>query len=156
MNINLIAVGNKMPTWIETATHQYVKRFSSHFDLKIIQVPQKKRFKNSNIKQLVQKESDKIMAAIPAHSRVIALDEGGSQWRTQQLAQQLSTWHDNHQDISLLIGGADGLSKAILKQAADIWSLSMLTLPHGLVRVMVAEQLYRAWSIIVKHPYHRE
>jgi 23S rRNA (pseudouridine1915-N3)-methyltransferase len=96
-----------------------------------------------------------LLAAIPEHSLIIALDEHGQEWTTSELAQKISTWHREQQNISLLIGGPDGLEKTFLKNTHIIWSLSQLTLPHQLVRVIVAEQIYRAWSIINNHPYHR-
>ena len=96
-----------------------------------------------------------MLAAAPKNDLIIALDEHGKEWSTLELAKKLNTWHDEQQNASLLIGGADGLSKDCLQNASIIWSLSKLTLPHQLVRIFIAEQIYRAWSIINRHPYHR-
>lgn len=105
--------------------------------------------------QTIDMEGQKILAAIPTNNLIIALDEHGKEWKTLDLAKKLTLWHHEQQDISLLIGGPDGLAKSLLKMASITWSLSQLTLPHQIVRVIVAEQMYRAWSIISNHPYHR-
>lgn len=103
----------------------------------------------------MQLEGEKILAAIKPKSLVIALDDQGKQWSTPELACNLQRWRESGQDVSLLIGGADGLAEECLQKAQNIWSLSKLTFPHQLVRVIVAEQIYRAWTIINNHPYHR-
>lgn len=156
MQIDLIAVGKKMPGWIETAVKEYSKRLPKNIQFKIIEITPAMRGKNNNADNYKQKEQEKIEAALSAKSIVIALDECGKSISSQQLAEQLQTWNDEQQHVSIIIGGADGLSDSLKKKAHQLWSLSAMTLPHGLVRVMMIEQLYRAWSITQNHPYHRE
>lgn len=156
VKMNLIAIGTHMPTWVATSFIEYQKRLPKECKLNLIEITQSQRTKNSNTAQLIAAEGKKILATIPKKSRVIALDEKGELWNTKQLAEKLQRWQLEAQDISFLIGGPDGLSISCLKHAAHTWSLSPLTLPHMLVRIIVAEQLYRAWSLLKKHPYHRE
>lgn len=156
MIINLIAVGTRCSQWAETGFQDYQKRLPTECKLNLITIPLSKRNKNSEISKHIAEEEKKILAAIPKRSRIIALDVQGQMWNTQQLAQSLQRWQLERQDVSLLIGGPDGLGAACTKIAERIWSLSSLTLPHALVRIVVAEQLYRAWSLLNNHPYHRE
>lgn len=155
MKITLIAIGQRMPNWVNQAYDDYAKRLPRDYQLHIKALSGAKRVKTASVEQLKQQEAQQILAAIPAGDYIIALDERGSSWSTKQLAQQLQAWHDDSQDISLLVGGADGLASPCLKRADKIWSLSALTLPHPLVRVILAEQVYRAWSLLSNHPYHR-
>ncbi len=156
MQIDLIAVGKRMPTWIESGFKEYAKRLPKNINFKLIEISPAIRGKNNIAENYKQKEEEKILAAIPPNSIIIALDEHGRLIGSQSLADQLQNWIDDQQHISLIIGGADGLSKTIIEKAHHTLSLSKMTLPHGLVRVMVVEQLYRAWSITQNHPYHRE
>ncbi len=156
MKLNLIAIGKNLPDWVNTAFKEYAKRLKGDITLSLTELPLIKRNKNSNIEKIKQQEGEKLLAAIPAGSYVIALDEHGKSWGTIELSKQLQHWRENYGNISLLIGGPDGLSSECLTKANIQWSLSPLTLPHGLVRVIVAEQLYRAYSILSGHPYHRE
>lgn len=156
MIIHLIAVGTRCTSWAETGFQDYQKRLPAEYKLNLITIPLSKRNKNSQISKHIAEEEKKILAAIPKRSRVIALDVKGQMWNTQQLAQSLQQWQLERQDISLLIGGPDGLGDTCINHAERIWSLSPLTLPHALVRIVVAEQLYRAWSLLSGHPYHRE
>lgn len=156
MIINLIAVGTRCSQWAETGFQDYQKRLPAECKLNLITIPLSKRGKNSEISKHIAEEEKKILAAIPKRSRIIALDVQGQMWNTQQLAQSLQRWQLERYDVSLLIGGPDGLGDACTKIAERIWSLSPLTLPHALVRIVVAEQLYRAWSLLNGHPYHRE
>ena len=156
MIINLIAVGTRCTQWAETGFQDYQKRLPAECRLNLISIPLSKRNKNSEISKHIAEEEKKILAAIPKRSRIIALDVQGQMWNTQQLAQSLQRWQLERQDVSLLIGGPDGLGDTCIKNAERIWSLSPLTLPHALVRIVVAEQLYRAWSLLTNHPYHRE
>jgi 23S rRNA (pseudouridine1915-N3)-methyltransferase len=155
MEISLIAVGKKMPAWIEEGYTQYAKRLPSDFKLKLIEITNLKRGSGSEVVRAQRQESEQMLAAIAKDSYVIALDVMGEQWDTYQLSKHLQLWHDRAQPINLLIGGPEGLSTACLERANQKWSLSLLTFPHPLVRVLVAEQLYRAWSILTHHPYHR-
>lgn len=156
MIIHLIAIGTKCTHWAEMGFQDYQKRLPSECKLNLITIPVSKRSKNSEISKHVAEEEKKILAAIPKRSRIIALAIQGQMLNTQQLAQALQQWQLERQDISLLIGGPDGLGDSCIKKAERIWSLSPLTLPHALVRIVVAEQLYRAWSLLNNHPYHRE
>jgi len=145
-----------MPTWIESGFKEYAKRLPKNINFKLIEINPAIRGKNNSAENYKQKEEENINAALAANSLIIALDEHGKSISSQSLAIQLQTWNDEQQHISLIIGGADGLSNAIKKKANQKWSLSEMTLPHGLVRVMVVEQIYRAWTITQNHPYHRE
>ncbi len=156
MQIDLIAVGKKMPTWIESGFKEYAKRLPKNINFKLIEITPATRSKNNNADNYKQKEQEKIEAALSPKSIIIALDERGKSINSQQLANQLQIWNDDNQYISLIIGGADGLDESLKKKANQLWSLSAMTLPHGLVRVMIVEQIYRAWTITQNHPYHRE
>ncbi len=125
------------------------------YQLNLKEVPVIKRTKSMSIPQITEAEGQKLLKTVPENDLMIALDEHGKEWKTLDLAKKLTTWHREQQNISLLIGGPDGLAKTLLKHTPIVWSLSQLTLPHQLVRIIVAEQLYRAWSIISNHPYHR-
>ncbi|MES2998792.1 MAG: 23S rRNA (pseudouridine(1915)-N(3))-methyltransferase RlmH [Pseudomonadota bacterium] len=155
MMLHLIAVGTRMPMWVTEGFKEYQKRLIE-CKLNLIAITPSKRSKNSKVPQLIAEEEKKIQAAVPKQSRRIALDEKGELWNTKQLAQALHQWQLDRQDISFLIGGPDGLGLDCLNSAERIWSLSPLTLPHPLVRILIAEQLYRAWSMLKGHPYHRD
>lgn len=156
MQINIIAIGKNMPDWVNQAVAEYSKRMPKDFAVSMTELPLIKRSKTTNIEQIKSKESESLLAAVPAGSFKIALDEHGKLWDTKEVAQKLQVWRETYSSINLLIGGPDGLSKECLSEADLKWSLSPLTLPHPLVRVILAEQLYRAWSVLVGHPYHRE
>lgn len=153
--LKLITVGDNMPNWVETAYTDYAKRLPNEFNLELIEIKAEKRSKNSDLPRLLHKEGEKMLAAISSHDKVIALDEQGKCWNTIQLSEQLQTWHEENLSISFLIGGADGLAPACKQRATFTWSLSALTFPHPMVRIIVAEQIYRAWTILTHHPYHR-
>lgn len=144
-----------MPSWINEGFSEYAKRLPQDFALDLIEIPPIKRTKNSDISRIKKQESQLLFERIPKHSMIVVLDENATIWSTNQLAKNLQQWHDNWQHVSLLIGGPDGLDKDLIKNAHATWSLSNLTFPHPLVRIIVAEQIYRAWTILAKHPYHR-
>ncbi len=153
MKIRLLAIGTRTPTWIQQGFHSYQKRLPEENALLLVEIPAGGQ---RDPKQNIRIESERLMARVKVQDYVIALDEKGRNWRTQELALQLEKWRGLGRDVVLLVGGANGLSDAC-KQRADVcWSLSPLTLPHALVRVLVAEQIYRAWSVLSGHPYHRE
>lgn len=156
MRINLVAVGTKLPNWVQAGYEEYAKRLTGDCRLQLIEIEAGKRGKNADIARILQNEGERMLAAIPIHSCIIALDVQGQLWNTPQLSQQLQKWQFMGRDISLLIGGPEGLAPACSAKAELKWSLSPLTFPHPLVRVVVAEQLYRAWSLLRGHPYHRE
>lgn len=155
MKIQLIAVGTKMPDWVTAGFTEYQRRFPKEIPLELIEIPAGKRGKNADIARILQKEGELTMAAA-GKARIVTLDIPGKPWTTEQLAQQLEVWKQDGRDVALLIGGPEGLSPECKAAAEQSWSLSPLTLPHPLVRIVVAECLYRAWSITTNHPYHRE
>lgn len=155
MRIHLLAVGTKMPGWVNAGTDEYASRMPPQCQLLIREIAAEKRTKNSDLQRIRQTEGDKLLATVPDGSLVMTLDVKGKPWSTEQLAQQLDKWMMSGRDVSLLVGGPEGLSPACLQRAEQSWSLSPLTFPHPLVRIVVAEQLFRAWSILTNHPYHR-
>lgn len=144
-----------MPGWVEQAVLDYGQRMPRELKLQWREIPLAKRGKDNNAEALCRREGEQILKAIPTGDQVIALDVKGVSWSTEKLAQKLGDWQMSGNNFSLLIGGPDGLSPEALQRATLRWSLSDLTLPHPLVRVLLAEQLYRAWTITVNHPYHR-
>jgi 23S rRNA (pseudouridine1915-N3)-methyltransferase len=155
MRIALIAVGTRMPDWVEQGYQEYARRLPADYALQLVEISAGKRGKGADIARITQQEGEKMLAAIPKGARVIALDVQGRGWSTEQLAQAMDEWRHDGRDVALLVGGPEGLAPECLAQAEQRWSLSPLTLPHPLVRIVVAEQLYRAWSILHHHPYHR-
>ena len=156
MRLSIIAVGTRMPAWVEQGVEEYGRRMPRELKLEWREIPLARRGKDSRPEQLCAREGEQLLKAVPGGDRVIALDVGGKRISTNQLARQLESWQMSGDNYSLLIGGPDGLSDDCLRRADQRWSLSDLTLPHPLVRVLLAEQLYRAWTITVNHPYHRE
>ena len=156
MRISIIAVGTKMPGWVNQGVEEYCRRLPREIKLEWREIPLAQRGKDSKPELLCEREGEHILKAIPARDQVVAMDVLGKRISTPKLAKQLSAWQMSGDDYSLLIGGPDGLSPQCLARAQMKWSLSDLTLPHPLVRVLLAEQLYRAWTITVNHPYHRD
>ena len=155
MKIHLIAIGDKMPRWVQDGYGEYAGRMPPECRLQLVEISARHRGKNADIARITRDEGRTMLDAIPRDSRVIALEVKGRTWSTEDLARQLENWMASGQDVSLLVGGPEGLSTECRERADQQWSLSPLTLPHPLVRVVVAEQLYRAWSILRNHPYHR-
>ena len=155
MHIHLIAVGQKMPAWVNQACDDFLKRLPRELQLNTIEVPLLKRGKNPDIQRIVRDESRKVLDSIPAGCSLVALDVKANRISTEKLATTLNNWMLQGQDIAIVIGGPDGLSDELLQQADQAVSLSDMTFPHPLVRVIIVEQLYRAWSILNNHPYHR-
>jgi 23S rRNA (pseudouridine1915-N3)-methyltransferase len=156
MRITIIAVGGKMPAWVEQGVAEYQRRMPRELKIEWREIPLVRRGRDTSADVLRRKEGEKILKAIPARDAVIALDVRGKRWSTEQLAAQLTNWQMSGDNYSLLIGGPDGLSDPCLQRAGQRWSLSDLTMPHPLVRILLSEQLYRAWTINANHPYHRE
>jgi 23S rRNA (pseudouridine1915-N3)-methyltransferase len=156
MQINLVSIGTKMPLWIQAGFYDYAKRLPKECRLNLIEVPSVYRSQHANISKIIERESTQLLKAIPPNNRIVALDISGKILSTEKLAKELQSWMQQGQDTSLLIGGTDGLSQQCLEEAELIWSLSHLIFPHFLVRVIVAEQIYRAMSILKHHPYHRD
>lgn len=144
-----------MPDWVTKGYQEYAQRMSAKCSLQLIEIPAEKRTKNSHVQSIKQKEAIKLKAAIPSNSRIVALDVKGQSWSTEKLASRMQDWMMGGQDIALLVGGPDGLTQELLDLAQEKWSLSKLTFPHPLVRVILAEQIYRAYTVTENHPYHR-
>lgn len=156
MRLGIVAVGGKMPNWVNEGVNEYDRRMPRELKPTWREIPLVRRGKDTTPTMLRDREGEKILKAIPSGDKVIALDVRGQCWSTEELAQQLKGWQMSGDNYSLLIGGPDGLSDACLARSSGRWSLSDLTLPHPLVRILLAEQLYRAWTINANHPYHRE
>ncbi|MBK68516.1 MAG: 23S rRNA (pseudouridine(1915)-N(3))-methyltransferase RlmH [Legionellales bacterium] len=156
MKLNLIAVGKRMPKWVDLALTEYIKRLPKNINFNLNQIAPEKRSRNRSLQELKKNEDEKINTLISSTNIVIALDEKGELISSHRLAGELQIWIDQQLDVGILIGGADGLSDSIKNRASKIWSLSKMTLPHALARVIFIEQLYRASTILNKHPYHRE
>lgn len=155
MRIHLIAVGTRMPSWVSEGYQEYAKRMPRECRLQLLEVPLSKRHKSMTAAQAKQQEGKAMLAALPKDCTVIALDVSGKSWGTEDLARNLDDWLGSGRDVALLVGGPDGLSPSCLDRADRCWSLSALTYPHPLVRIVLAEQLYRAWTLNTGHPYHR-
>lgn len=145
-----------MPAWVREAYSEFNKRLPGELRLNLVEISPAARGKNFPGEKIKATEDSRIRAAIPDSSRVIVLDEKGSQFDSRTLANKITSWQRQGQNVCFIIGGADGLHENLKRSADLVWSLSFLTLPHALVRVVLAEQVYRAWSIINNHPYHRE
>jgi len=155
MRINLITVGSKMPQWVINGYHEYAKRLPKEIQLVVTEVPLSRRSKGVDLQRAMAKEAQQQLAALGDRDLVVALDLKGKAWSTAQLAEQLKSWQMSGDPVALLVGGPDGLAPECLHRADQRWSLCDLTFPHPLVRVIIAEQLYRAWSLLNHHPYHR-
>jgi 23S rRNA (pseudouridine1915-N3)-methyltransferase len=155
MKIRLLAVGGKMPDWVTQGFNEYVKRLPAEMSLELVELPLGHRGKSADPARAIRQEGDAMLAAIPKGDRVIALEVLGKTWSTEQLASQMESWQMDGCNVSLLVGGPDGLDPRCSQMADQKWSLSPLTLPHPLVRVLLSEQIYRAWTITKGHPYHK-
>lgn len=156
MKIRLITVGTNLPQWVQLGYHEYSKRLPESCKVELVEIPLGKRTKNSPIAKAMDDEAKRMLAQVHADSHMVALEVNGKSLSTEQLASKLQNWQFGGQDVNLLIGGPDGLGPACVQRANTTWSLSALTLPHPIVRIMVIEQLYRAHTILQGHPYHRD
>jgi 23S rRNA (pseudouridine1915-N3)-methyltransferase len=155
LNISLVAVGEKMPQWIDHGFREYQKRIRGNARLNLVEVAATRRGKNADTARIVQAEEKKLIAAIPANNHVIALDRTGKAFSTLELSDILKHWMMDGTQVSLVVGGPEGLSEDFLSLADENWSLSTFTFAHPLVRLVVAEQFYRCLSILDGSPYHR-
>jgi len=155
MLLRVIAVGSKMPTWVEQGFAEYAKRMPSDFALQLVEIPLSTRSKNANIARLMQKEGQQMLSKIAQGEKLISLEVQGEPWSTEQLSQKLSSFREQTRVLNLAIGGPEGLAPEVCARSDARWSLSNLTLAHPLVRLVLAEQLYRAWTLLAGHPYHR-
>ena len=155
MQIHIIAIGERMPEWVQAAYAEYARRLPHECRLTLHEIPAGKRSKGADLVRLTRDEGARLLAAVPAGSRVVALDRNGGELDTPALAGRIDKQLGAGCDLALLVGGPEGLAPECLAAAHERWSLSKLTLAHPVVRVVLAEQLYRAWSILKNLPYHR-
>ena len=156
MKILILAIGQKQSAWVTAAVDDYLARFPAEFKVELRELKAEIRTgRPDEAERCRVAESERLRAAVPAGSHLVALDELGKDWTTQQLADQLGRWRDTAENVAFAIGGPDGLDARFKREARLQLRLSSLTLPHALARVLLAEQLYRAWSILARHPYHR-
>ncbi len=156
MKFMVISVGHKMPGWITDGFNEYAKRMPREAKIELVEIKPEPRTTGKTTVQIMEAEAQRIQAALPAACLRIALDERGAAWATRQLADKMRLWMGEGRDVAFIIGGADGLHESVKNSAQQQLALSALTLPHGMVRVLLAEQLYRAHSLLHNHPYHRE
>ncbi|MDA8362320.1 MAG: 23S rRNA (pseudouridine(1915)-N(3))-methyltransferase RlmH [Gammaproteobacteria bacterium] len=156
MRLHLIAVGARMPEWVNTAYAGYAKRLHSGCRLELREIPAGRRSRSADIARILRIEGDRCLDAVPSGARIIALERQGRVLPSDQVAEAMGRWLQEGRDVAFLVGGPEGLAPQCLQRADELWSLSALTLPHTLVRVLLAEQLYRAWSMLNHLPYHRE
>lgn len=156
MKLLILAVGHKMPAWVNEGFAEYTKRMPREARIELVEIKPEKRAGGKTREQVHEVERGRIEVALPADCERVVLDEHGKDWSTLELADELKDWMRGGRDVVFVIGGADGLHPEVKRQGNRLWSLSRLTLPHGLVRVVLAEQLYRAVTITQNHPYHRE
>ena len=155
MRLRIVALGHRMPAWVSDGYADYAKRLPRDYPLELIELKPEPRDRGRSVDQMLAAEAVRVRAACEGF-RTVALDERGKAWSTRDLADRLVRWHDDATNVAFVIGSADGLDRDVKRDAADTVALSSLTLPHALVRVLLAEQLYRATSLISGHPYHRE
>lgn len=155
MNVTIVAVGTKMPDWVEHACNEYKKRMVGICRLEFVEIPAIRRTKNADLVRIAEKEARTIEKKISQIPIVIALDRNGKTLSTKAFAARLQRWADEAQNVALVIGGPEGLSTEFLSNSSECWSLSAMTMAHSVARVMLAEQVYRAWGINTGLPYHR-
>ncbi len=155
MHIRLLAVGDRQPAWVNDAYESYAERFPREWKFRLDTIPTVRRSKNDKSGQAMAAEGEQVLAKVQDAEQLVLLDERGKALSSRALASKLSDWQRDGRDLCLVIGGPDGVSDACRRRADFTWSLSSMTLPHGLARVLVAEALYRAWSMNSGHPYHR-
>ena len=156
MRVTILSVGHKMPAWIQDGFHEYTRRMPPEIRVELTELKPEERGAGRSVERARAVEGERMLAALPEGATLLALDERGKAFSTQALSVMLADWMRDGSHPVFAIGGADGLDAAVKERADKMFSLSALTLPHGMVRVLLAEQLYRAWSILARHPYHRE
>lgn len=155
MRLRILAIGTRMPDWVNHGFNEYAKRMPAELRIELMELPLGPRSKNQALERAIAKEGEAMLKTIVPGEGVVALDLRGKPWSTEQLAQRLRGWQESGRHYNLLIGGPDGLAAPCLEIADERWSLSPLTLPHPLVRIVLMEQLYRAWTVNLGHPYHK-
>jgi 23S rRNA (pseudouridine1915-N3)-methyltransferase len=153
--LSLVCCANKMPSWVDAGVAEFSKRLQDFASINLIDIPLSKRGKSTDLTRILEKEANLMLNAIPNGARIIALDSKGESFTSERLATKLEQLQQLSSHLCFLIGGPEGLAPSLLARAHERWSLSQLTLPHPLVRVVLFEALYRSWSIISKHPYHK-
>ncbi|HWR79227.1 MAG TPA: 23S rRNA (pseudouridine(1915)-N(3))-methyltransferase RlmH [Pseudomonas sp.] len=155
MKIRLIAVGSKMPGWVEDGWHEYARRLPAEMPLELVEIPLTTRSKNADITRMIRQEGEAMLAKVQPGERIVTLEVQGRAWSTEQLARELERWRLEARNVNLMVGGPEGLAPEVSARSEQRWSLSALTLPHPLVRILVGEQIYRAWTVLSGHPYHK-
>lgn len=155
MRIKLIAVGSRMPRWVEEGWQEYAKRMPAELAVDLVEIPLNTRGKNADVGRLIRQEGEAMLAKVQPGERIVTLEVEGKPWSTGQLARELERWRLDSRTVNLMVGGPEGLAPEVCARSEQRWSLSPLTLPHPLVRILVGEQLYRAWTVISGHPYHK-
>lgn len=155
MKASLIAVGEHAPDWVATGFSEYQKRLSHWLPLSLLEISPGMRGKGRDAARATSEEGARVLAAVPRQAQIITLDGQGKMFSSEQLARRLEAWRQSGRDLAFLIGGPEGHSPEVMASASESWSLGPLTLPHMMVRLVVAEQLYRAASVLANHPYHR-
>jgi len=155
VRLRLIAVGSRMPRWVEEGWQEYVKRLPPELPLELVEIPLQTRGKNADVARLIRQEGEAMLGKVQPGERVVTLEVTGKPWSTEQLAETLQQWRLEARTVNLMVGGPEGLAPEVQARSEQRWSLSPLTLPHPLVRILVGEQLYRAWTVLAGHPYHK-
>ena len=155
MKIRLIAVGSKMPGWVEEGWHEYARRLPGEMPLELVEIPLTTRSKNADVTRMIRQEGEAMLAKVQPGERIVTLEVQGRAWSTEQLAGELERWRLEARNVNLMVGGPEGLAPEVCARSEQRWSLSALTLPHPLVRILVGEQIYRAWTVLSGHPYHK-
>jgi len=155
VKIRLIAVGSKMPGWVEEGWHEYARRLPGEMPLELVEIPLTTRSKNADITRMIRQEGEAMLAKVQPGERIVTLEVQGRAWSTEQLARELERWRLEARNVNLMVGGPEGLAPEVSARSEQRWSLSALTLPHPLVRILVGEQIYRAWTVLSGHPYHK-
>ena len=156
MKLIILAVGHKMPAWITEGFNEYSKRMPREAKIELVEIKPEPRTTGKSVSQIMEAEAQRLQAALPKDVLRIVLDERGTHWTTRQLTQHMQDWLGGGRDVAFIIGGADGLHESVRSNANQLLALSAMVLPHGMVRVLLAEQMYRAHSLLHNHPYHRE
>jgi 23S rRNA (pseudouridine1915-N3)-methyltransferase len=155
MRIQIIAMGDRMPAWVQHGYNEYVKRIGAGLSIELVEISPEKRNKSSDVKRIMAKEADRMRQSVSRGNFVVALDKDGKAISTEDLADKITTWQREGMNISILIGGPEGISQDLLSEADARISLSKMTFPHPVVRIILAEQLYRSYTILTNHPYHK-
>lgn len=155
MRIRLVSVASRMPRWVEEGYQEYAKRLPPDLPLELVEIPLATRGKNADVARLMRREGEQMLAAVQPGERIVTLEVHGRPWSTEDLAEQLESWRLDARNVNLMVGGPEGLAAEVAARSDQRWSLSALTLPHPLVRILLAEQIYRAWTILNRHPYHK-